>query len=195
MKFLLYPLVALALYACGSTNAQNETMSNTTTPITAPAGAKSIHSFSVKAIDGSTIDFSKFKGKKILVVNTASMCGYTKQYEGLEQLYKTHKDKLVVVGFPSDNFGGQEYGSDEETAAFCKKNFGVSFPLTTRVNVKGADATPVYKFLTSKAENGVLDATISWNFCKFMIDEEGRVLEFFSSKVTPSSEEIAKYLK
>ena len=155
---------------------------------------KSIYDFKITALDGSTIDFSKFKGKKILVVNTASHCGFTPQYEGLEKLYEEHKDKLVIVGFPSDNFGGQEFQDNDSISAFCKKNFGVTFPLTTRVDVKGDNATPVFKYLCHKDENGVLDATISWNFNKFIIDENGRVLQHFDSKVTPDSPELLKYI-
>lgn len=155
---------------------------------------KSIYDFKIKALDGGTIDFSKYKGKKILVVNTASKCGYTPQYEGLEKLYEEHKDKLVIIGFPSDNFGGQEYQNNDSISAFCKKNFGVTFPLTTRVDVKGADATPVFKYLCNKDENGVLDATISWNFNKFIIDENGKLLQHFDSKVTPDSPELLQYI-
>jgi glutathione peroxidase len=156
--------------------------------------AKSIYDFKIKSLDGGTIDFSKFKGKKILVVNTASMCGFTPQYEGLEKLYETHKDKLVIIGFPSDNFGGQEYKDDDSIKAFCKKNFGVTFPLTTRVDVKGPNATPVFKYLCDKNENGVLDAQISWNFNKFIIDENGKLLQHFDSKITPDSPELLKYI-
>ncbi|TAE10759.1 MAG: glutathione peroxidase [Bacteroidetes bacterium] len=190
-------ILGVALATTLAFAAKTSFMHNEPTAAASPVSvqAKSIHSFSIQGIDGKKIDFSAYKGKKILVVNTASMCGYTPQYEALENLYKKHKNKLVIVGFPTDNFGGQEYGSDAETAAFCKKNYGVTFPLTTRVNVKGANATPIFKFLTSKSENGVLDANISWNFCKFMLDENGNVLEFFPSKVTPDSDAIAKYLK
>jgi glutathione peroxidase len=156
---------------------------------------KSIYDFKVRSLDGGTIDFKNYRGKKILVVNTASKCGYTKQYEGLEKLYKANKDKLVIVGFPSDNFGGQEFAKDEEISQFCKARFGVTFPLTTKVDVKGENATPVFKYLCSKAENGVLDATIKWNFNKFLIDEKGNLLAYFESGITPDSEEIAKYLK
>jgi len=155
---------------------------------------KNIYSFSIKSLDGGTIDFSQFKGKKILIVNTASKCGFTPQYEGLEKLYEQYKDKLVIIGFPSDNFGGQEYKDDSEIHAFCKKNYGVTFPLTTRVDVKGDNITPVYKYLCNKSENGVLDATISWNFNKFIIDENGNLLAHFDSKVTPDSEELLKYI-
>ncbi len=163
-------------------------MSSFNTPV------KSIYSFKIKALDGSTIDFSKFKGKKILVVNTASHCGFTPQYEGLEKLYEENKDKLVIVGFPSDNFGGQEFQNDDSISSFCKKNFGVTFPLTTRVDVKGDNTTPVFKYLCHKDENGVLDATISWNFNKFIIDENGNLLQHFDSKVTPDSPELLKYI-
>jgi len=155
---------------------------------------KNIYSFKIKALDGSTIDFSKFKGKKILIVNTASKCGFTPQYEGLEKLYEANKDKLVIVGFPSDNFGGQEYQQDTAISAFCKSHFGVTFPLTTRVDVKGDNTTPIYKYLCNKSENGVLDATISWNFNKFIIDEKGNLLAHFDSKVTPDSQELAGYI-
>lgn len=161
---------------------------------TASTLKNSIYDFKVPALDGSTIDFSKFKGKKILIVNTASKCGYTPQYEGLENLYQKYKDKLVVIGFPSDNFGGQEFEDNADISNFCKKNYGVTFPLTTRVDVKGPDATPVFKYLCHKSENGVLDATISWNFNKFLLDENGNLLAHFDSKVTPESDEILKYL-
>lgn len=161
---------------------------------TIPAN-NSIHSFKVKSIDGGTIDFAKYKGKKILVVNVASQCGYTRQYEGLQKLYDAHKDKLVIVGFPANNFGGQEPGSDGEIAQFCKARFGVTFPMASKISVKGDDTAPIYKWLTSKAQNGVLDATIGWNFNKFLLDENGKMLAYFPSKVEPDSEEITKWLK
>jgi len=156
---------------------------------------KNIYNFKIKALDGSTIDFSKFRGKKILIVNTASHCGYTPQYEGLEKLYQQYKDKLVIVGFPSADFNDQEFHEDSAIQSFCKKNYGVTFPLTTRVDVKGENTTPIYKYLCDKNENGVLDATISWNFNKFIIDEKGTLLAHFDSKVTPDSEELLKYIK
>jgi len=155
----------------------------------------SIHRFKVKSIEGKTIDFSSFKGKKILVVNTASKCGYTPQYEALQQVYTTYKDKLVIVGFPANNFGGQEPGSDGEIQDFCKARYGVSFPLASKVSVKGTDMAPIYKWLTSKAENGVLDAEIKWNFGKFLLDEQGKLIQYFPSNVKPDSEEILKYIK
>jgi glutathione peroxidase len=158
-------------------------------------GQKSIHSFKVPSIDGGTIDFSKFKGKKILVVNTASQCGYTPQYAALEKLYAANKEKLVIVGFPANNFGGQEPGSNSEIKEFCQKNYGVSFPLAEKVSVKGDDTHPLFKWLTAKAENGVLDSEIKWNFTKFLLDENGNLLASFPSKVSPLGEEIAVHLK
>jgi glutathione peroxidase len=152
--------------------------------------AKSIYDFKVEALDGSTIDFASFKGKKILVVNTASQCGYTPQYEGLEALYKKYQDKLVIVGFPANNFGGQEPGTNTEIKEFCKKNYGVTFPMAAKVSVKGDDVAPIYKWLCSKSENGVLDAEIGWNFGKFLLDEKGNLINYFPSKVTPMSEEL-----
>lgn len=160
----------------------------------APA-PKSIYDFSIASLDGGTIKFSDFKGKKILVVNTASKCGFTPQYKSLEALYEAHKDKLVIIGFPSDNFKGQEFQSNDEIKEFCQKNYGVTFPLTTRVDVKGDSTTPVFSYLCHKSENGVLDATISWNFNKFIIDEKGHLLAHFDSKVTPDSPELLKYIE
>jgi glutathione peroxidase len=156
---------------------------------------KSIHAFKVKSIEGGEIDFAKFKGKKILVVNTASKCGYTVQYEALQKISKEYGDKLVVVGFPCNQFGGQEPGTEEEVQSFCKLRYGVSFPLSAKVDVKGDNISPIYKWLCSKSENGVLDAEIKWNFNKFLLDEDGKMIAYFPSKVTPDSEEILKYLK
>lgn len=160
-----------------------------------PASKPSIHAFKVESIDGGVIDFSKFKGKKILVVNTASKCGYTYQYEGLEKLYDLYKDKLVVVGFPANNFGGQEPGSNAEVKEFCSSKFDVSFPMAAKVSVKGSDKAAIFKWLTEKAENGVLDANIGWNFNKFLLDENGQLIQHFASRVEPTDEAITKYLK
>lgn len=190
MKLLF---AAMLFAACTSaTGKDNTTMQTEPGPGT---GDKTIYDFSIKSLDGGTIDFSQYKGKKILIVNTASKCGYTPQYAGLQQLYTQYKDKLVIIGFPSDNFGGQEYEDDKEIQSYCQKNYGVTFPLTTRVDVKGDKATPVFKYLCNKSENGVLDASIGWNFNKFLIDENGKLLAHFDSKVAPDSEAITKYLK
>lgn len=151
---------------------------------------KSIYDFKVEALEGGTIDFAGFKGKKILIVNTASKCGYTPQYKELEALYEKYKDKLVIVGFPANNFGRQEPGTNTEIKAFCEKNYGVSFPMAAKVSVKGDDMAPIYQWLTQKSQNGVLDAEIKWNFNKFLIDENGKMIAYFPSKVSPVSEEI-----
>ena len=159
------------------------------------AQAKSIHTFKVEALDGSTIDFSKYKGKKILVVNTASECGFTPQYADLEKLYEQYKDKLVVVGFPANNFGGQEPGANHEIATFCQRNYGVQFPMAAKISVKGDDIAPIYKFLTDKKENGVKNTKILWNFTKILLDEKGNVIDSFISSTNPTSDSITKYLK
>ncbi|MEO8859840.1 MAG: glutathione peroxidase [Ginsengibacter sp.] len=155
----------------------------------------SIYQFKVEGLSGDKIDFSQFKGKKILIVNTASKCGFTPQYEYLEKLYQQYKDKLVIVGFPANNFGSQEPGTNDEIKAFCTKNYGVTFPMAAKVSVKGDDIAPIFKWLTNKTENGVLDADIKWNFTKFLLDEHGNLIAKFDSNVGPMSEDIVKYLK
>ncbi len=157
--------------------------------------AQSIHSFKVKSIDGKQIDFASFKGKKILVVNTASKCGYTPQYEALEKVYEQYKDKLVIIGFPCNQFGGQEPGTNEEIVSFCKKNYGVTFPLADKIDIKGAETAPIYQWLTQKSKNGVVDASISWNFNKFLLDENGKMIAYFPSNIKPDSEDILSRLK
>ena len=157
--------------------------------------AQSIHSFKVKSIDGGQIDLSKYKGKKIMVVNTASQCGYTPQYASLQKVYSQYKDILVIIGFPCNQFGGQEPGTNAEIVEFCEKNYGVTFPLADKVDVKGADQSSIYQWLTQKAKNGVLDATIGWNFNKFLLDENGKMLAYFPSNVKPDSDAVLSYLK
>jgi glutathione peroxidase len=178
---------------CSATTTKNAVMHKATSPA-ATVSSKSIYDFKVEALDGSTIDFAKFKGKKILIVNTASACGFTPQYEGLEALSKKYQDKLVIVGFPANNFGGQEPGTNGEIKEFCKKNYGVTFPMAAKISVKGDDKAPIYKWLCNKSENGVLDATITWNFNKFLLDENGHIVTKFDSKVTPMSDELTSKL-
>ncbi len=184
---LLIP--AALLISCAAKN-NTPAMANDTPAATEAVANKSIYGFKVTALDGGTIDFATFKGKKILIVNTASECGFTPQYEGLEKLYEKYKDKLVIVGFPANNFGSQEPGTNDEIGAFCKKNYGVTFPMAAKISVKGDDAAPIYKWLCHKSENGVLDAEVGWNFNKFLLDENGKLLAHFESKVEPMSEEI-----
>ena len=176
-----------------ATNSKTASMKNEI-PDQTPLIAKSIYDFKVEALDGKTINFASFKGKKILIVNTASGCGFTPQYEGLEALYKKYQDKLVIVGFPANNFGGQEPGTNGEIKEFCKKNYGVTFPMAAKISVKGDDIAAIYKWLCNKSENGVLDATITWNFNKFLLDEKGNLITKFDSKVTPMSDELTSKL-
>lgn len=157
--------------------------------------AMSIYDFKVSSLEGGEIDFSKFKGKKILVVNTASKCGYTPQYEELQQLHEKYKSKLVIVGFPANNFGGQEPGSNDEIQEFCKRNYGVNFLMAEKVSVVGDDIHPLFKYLTDEAKKMGVEKPIGWNFTKFLIDEKGKLVKVFPSKVKPMSEEITSYLK
>jgi len=156
---------------------------------------KTIYDFKVESLDGSEINFADFKGKKILIVNTASECGFTPQYADLEKVYEEYKDKLVIVGFPANNFGGQEPGTNTEIGAFCEKNYGVTFPLAAKVSVKGDDTAPIFKYLTEKELNGVKNTTILWNFTKFLIDENGKLVDTFISTTKPTDEAITKHLK
>ncbi len=156
--------------------------------------AMSIYDFKVPALDGGTIDLSKYKGKKIMIVNTASKCGNTPQYEGLQQLQDKYKNTLVIIGFPANNFGQQESGTNEEIKEFCKKNYGVTFPMAEKVSVKGDDIHPLFKYLTSEAKGMGIDDPIKWNFTKFLIDEKGKLITVIHNKVQPMSEEVTKHL-
>lgn len=156
---------------------------------------KSLYDFKMKSIDGKMIDFSIYKGKKVLIVNTASECGYTKQYKDLESLNKQYGDKVVILGFPSNDFGGQEPGSNEEIASFCEKNYGVSFQLFEKVSVSGSNACDLYKWLSNKTENGWNDQAPKWNFNKYLIDEQGQLIKYFASGINPMSNEIISLLK
>jgi glutathione peroxidase len=154
----------------------------------------SIYDFKVNGIDGKPMDLGIYKGKKILIVNTASKCGYTPQYADLQAFYEKYKDKVVVIGFPANNFGGQEPGSNGEIKEFCRKNYGVSFPMTEKVSVKGDNIHPLYKYLTDEAVKMGINDPVKWNFTKFLVDENGKLLKVFSSGVNPMSEEVIKYL-
>ena len=149
----------------------------------------------IKSIDGKEFDYSMLKGKKVLIVNTASECGYTPQYEDLEKLYETYKDKLVILGFPANNFGGQEPGTNEEIKEFCKSKYSVTFPMFEKVSVLGDDMTPIYKWLTNHDQNGWNDQAPKWNFNKYLLDEEGNLVKYYSSAVKPMSDEIVSMLK
>ena len=154
---------------------------------------KSIHQFKVKTLEGQDFDFASLKGKKIMVVNTASECGYTPQYKGLEELYQKYKDKnFVIIGFPCNDFGGQEPGGASEIRIFCTKNYGVTFPLMEKVSVTTA---PIYLWLKDKEKNGVADSKVSWNFNKYLVDESGHLVKHLGSNIKPESEEITKWIE
>lgn len=157
--------------------------------------AKSIHGLKVEALEGGMIDFASFKGKKILIVNTASECGYTPQYRELQQLHDQYGDKIAVIGFPCNDFGGQEPGTAAEIKSFCTKEFKVSFPMGAKVKIKGDSPSPLYAWLTQKNLNGVMDAEVSWNFNKFLLDEKGILIKKFKSGVSPMSEEIISHIR
>lgn len=155
----------------------------------------SIHEFRVAGIGGKEIDFAKFKGKKILVVNVASECGYTPQYQQLEELYEEFEDKLVIVGFPSNDFGGQEPGTEAEIHSFCTVNFGVKFPLAAKVAIKTDPVHPIYQWLTNKTYNGVMDSDVAWNFQKYLLDESGALVKTYPSAVSPLDEAIITWIQ
>ena len=157
---------------------------------------KSFYDFTVKTIDGKDFPLSSLKGKKVLVVNVASKCGLTPQYAQLEKLYEKYKDKdFVIIGFPANNFMGQEPGSNEEIAQFCSLNYDVTFPMMAKISVKGKEIAPLYQWLTEKKLNGKEDASVQWNFQKFMIDENGNWVGFASPKESPFSEKIVTWIE
>ncbi len=158
--------------------------------------ASSVHEFTMDAINGTLTPLASFKGKVMLVVNVASQCGYTYQYEGLQALYMKYKDQgLVIVGFPANNFGGQEPGSNAEIGAFCKSKFGVTFPMFSKISVKGSDKAPLYQFLTDKNANPKTGGEIPWNFTKYLVDRNGKVLARFDAPVEPESPELTSAIE
>jgi glutathione peroxidase len=159
------------------------------------AKAQGFYDLKAKTIDGKEFSFAGLKGKKVMVVNTASKCGYTPQYEDLEKLYQQYKDKnFVIIGFPANNFGHQEPGSNSEIQEFCKKNYGVSFQMMEKISVKGDDMDPVYHWLTEKDKNGKMDSSVKWNFQKYLVDENGNLVDVAYSNTKPGDEEIVKWI-
>ena len=159
-------------------------------------GQTNLHSFTVEDINGEPFDMSQLKGKKVMVVNTASKCGFTPQYAELQELYEKYKEQnFVIIGFPANNFLNQEPGTNEEIAEFCSANYGVSFPMMAKVSVKGADIAPIYRWLTHKVENGVEDAKVGWNFHKFLIDENGNWVASVSTKTSPLADEVINWIE
>src|SRR5665213_2540669 len=159
-------------------------------------GASSVHEFTMKSLDGKQVPLASFQGKVMLVVNVASQCGYTYQYEGLQALYAKYKDRgLVLTGFPANNFGEQEPGSDAEIGAFCKSKFGVTFPMFSKISVKGSDKAPLYQFLTDPKTNPKTGGEIPWNFTKYLVDRDGKVLARFDAPVEPESPELTSAIE
>jgi len=184
----LIPLLLVALFSLNKMqNANNESLK---------IKKMSIHEFKVENINGEEFDFSSLKGKKIMVVNTASKCGLTPQYEKLEALYQKYKnDNFIIIGFPSNDFMGQEPGSNEEIIAFCKKNYGVSFPMMSKVKVKGNDKCDIYSFLTLKSQNGLEDNKVQWNFQKYLLDENGFLVKVLSPRTLPDDPQISSWIE
>ncbi|SNR73472.1 glutathione peroxidase [Lutibacter agarilyticus] len=175
----------VAVFTLNFTNKTSKTMGATS----------SIYDIEINSISGEPINLGDFKGKKILIVNTASECGFTGQYEDLEKLYKTYKDKLVVIGVPCNQFGGQEPGTFTEIKTFCEVNYGVTFLLTEKVDVKGENQHPLYAWLTKEEMNGVKSSSVKWNFQKYLIDENGAYIDYFYSMTKPMSSKITKYFE
>lgn len=186
--FIFVVLIALTIAVASANKNEMERNSSTINQ------AKSFYDFEMKSIDGTLIHFKKFKGKKVLLVNVASECGYTPQYKDLQLLHEKYGKKLIVLGFPSNNFGGQEPGTNVEIKQFCTKNYGVTFILFEKVSVKGEDQCELYKWLSSKESNGWNDLEPSWNFCKYLINEKGELIKYFPSSINPMSKEITSLL-
>ncbi len=155
----------------------------------------SIHQFKLRGINQDEIDFATYEGKKILIVNVASECGFTSQYKQLQELYEAFQDKLVIVGIPCNDFGGQEPGSHETIHTFCTRNYGVTFPLTTKVSILPPDTHPIYAWLTHKDKNGKLDSTVQWNFHKYLLDEQGALVAVHPSSTTPLDDVIMDWVR
>lgn len=192
MKKILFVFALIAL-ACTS-SIQKPTTEKPTT-LDQLLMEKSLYDFKMNDINGEMVDFSQFKGKKLLLVNVASKCGYTPQYADLQKLHEMHGDEVVIIGFPANNFGGQEPGSNEEIKQFCSENYGVTFKMMDKISVKGADKHPLYRWLSDKDFNGWNDKEPTWNFCKYFINENGELVKFFPSSVKPTDEEIIKLIK
>lgn len=189
MKNLLFLACLLLLVSAYAISKTHDSKPKTTT-LTKNVMVKSFYEFTMKDLNGKEVDFNSFKGKTIMVVNVASKCGYTPQYEALQKLYAENSDKLVILGFPANNFGGQEPGSNEEIKSFCSENYGVSFPMFEKVSVKGFDKHPIYRWLTDANLNGWNNEEPSWNFCKYILNDEGELIKYFPSKVSPLDQEI-----
>ena len=191
---LILMVSCVFLFSCQN-QAQTQTKEATTNSKSEVTMKQTIYSFKVEDIDGKTFDFSTLKGKKIMVVNTASKCGLTPQYKDLQALYEKYgSDNFVIIGFPANDFMKQEPGTNEEIGAFCQKNYGVSFPMMSKISVKGKEMHPLYKFLTVKSQNGLEDSEVEWNFQKYLINENGELEKVISPRTNPMDDEIVKWI-
>lgn len=189
MKKFFLSILSLITLAC-----TNQKQAKIDTTATNPKG--SIYQYSVQDIDGNDFKMSELEGKKVMIVNTASKCGFTPQYEQLEEIYQKYKDdNFTIIGFPANNFMSQEPGSNEEIKEFCSLNYGVTFPMMSKISVKGDDMHPLYQYLTQKDQNGVLDNEVKWNFQKYLINEDGTLAHVFYSKTLPNDEEIIRWIE
>lgn len=190
MKKLL--TLSLSVFILWSHNTQSQTLKSNAK---STMEKQTIYQFKVNDLSGKTFDFASLKGTKILVVNTASKCGYTPQYEQLEAIYKKYKsENFVIIGFPANNFGSQEPGTNAEIATFCKANYGVSFPMMSKISVKGSDMNEVYQFLTKKSKNGLKDSNVEWNFQKYLLNEKGELEQVYLSGVEPTDVKIINWI-
>ncbi|PSL07220.1 glutathione peroxidase [Cecembia rubra] len=187
MKKILFALAVISIACTSSVQKQNPEFISTLEQLLME---KSIYDFKLNDINGEEVDFSQFKGKKLLLVNVASKCGFTPQYADLQKLHEMHGDKVLILGFPANNFGGQEPGNNEEIKQFCSENYGVTFKMMDKISVKGADKHPLYRWLSDKDLNGWNEKEPSWNFCKYFINEKGELVKFFPSSVKPTDKEI-----
>jgi len=193
-KSLTVLLLTISLIACKQKN--NKEMATNIKSTSEEQQTSTIFQFKVKTLTDEDFDFSALKGKKIMIVNTASECGLTPQYKDLQIIFDTYKDSnFVIVGFPANNFGSQEPGTNKEIAEFCQLNYGVSFPMMSKISVKGDDMHPIYQFLTQKAKNGLEDSEVAWNFQKYLIDENGKLVKVMSPKTLPTDDVIINWIK
>lgn len=193
-NFAIAALGLALLFSCQN-QAQTKT-TKTSKETTKNMSASTIYQFKVTDLSGKEFDFASLKGKKVMIVNTASKCGLTPQYKDLEALYKEYKDKgFVIVGFPANNFAAQEPGTNEEIAEFCQMNYGVTFPMMEKISVKGGDMAPIYHFLTEKSKNGVEDSEVEWNFQKYLINENGQLEKVISPRTLPTDPEVVNWIK
>ena len=190
MNKLILLLALLALSCNVENRITDEAVSASMLTFEQTTMPENFHEFKLNDIDGKEVDFSQYKGKKVLLVNVASKCGYTSQYAELQELHEKHGDKITVLGFPANNFGGQEPGTEKEIKTFCSENFGVTFPMFEKLSVKGVDKHPLYRWLSDKDLNGWNDKEPAWNFSKYLVDEEGKLVDFYPSAVSPMDEKI-----